>query len=306
MRLNLRTISNGLFLIFLGIVLLLINYGLLGWRFFASFIDYWPVVLIVLGFGLIVNRKIPVSFAFLVLGVVMVTVNLVSPPAENNRLFTAGVTLGETGAETTKLPINYPLEENMSKADVRINGGACILKIASSDNGLVLGDVTSYGGNPKAKFDPKDSVGRLTIDTNRGSQLGRWDNCDLKFTKQIPLDFQVNAGVISGNLDFSQLKVSRFELNSGATDICLRFGANGMKTGAKISSAAAKVVLVIPKEVGLKLKYNGIPLGSVDIENGAAFSQQANTYTTDNFATAASTVDIEINGAATKVKVTGP
>jgi hypothetical protein len=303
MKLNLRTICNGLFLIFLGVVGLLINYGVIGWNFFGAFIDFWPVVLIVLGLGLVFNRKVPASLAFLVLGIVMVVASFYAP-ISNRHSFPLGMNWNQNSGETINLPINYPLEANLTKAKVRINGGGSIINISDAEEGFATGEITSTGGIPRVEYD--QAKGSMTISTNWNSRVGRGDNYDLKFTKQIPLELDINAGAISGRLDFSKLKLSNLEMNSGASDTRLVFGATGMNSKVTISSAASKLELAIPQEVGVKLRYNGLPIGGVDINNGAVFKQNSNTYTTDNFSTASSTLDIEVNGAATKVEIVNP
>ncbi|HZW82230.1 MAG TPA: hypothetical protein VFF14_02255 [Candidatus Deferrimicrobium sp.] len=303
MKLNLRTISNGSFLIFLGVVGLLINYGVIGLGFIGAFIDFWPVVLIVLGLGLVFNRRVPASLAFLVLGIVMVVASFYAPISTRHS-FPLGINWNQNSGETINLPINYPLDKNVTKAKVSINGGGSIINISDTEEGFAKGEITSTGGNPKVEYN--QAKGSMTINANWNNRVSRGDNYDLKFTKEIPLELNINAGAISGKLDFSKLKLSSLEMNSGASDTRLVFGANGMNSKVRISSAASKLELAIPQDVGVKLRYNGLPIGGVDINNGAVFNQNSNTYTTDNFSSAMSTLEIEVSGAATKVEIVKP
>lgn len=79
MKHSLQTVSNGLFLIFLGVVFLLINYGILAWNFWWSIGNFWPVILIVVGLGLVFNRRVPLSLAFLILGILMTVLSFFHP-----------------------------------------------------------------------------------------------------------------------------------------------------------------------------------------------------------------------------------
>lgn len=65
-------VSRGLLLIAIGVVFILINFGILPWSFWSSAVDLWPLILIFLGIGLLFSKKVPFSAVLLVFLLVLV------------------------------------------------------------------------------------------------------------------------------------------------------------------------------------------------------------------------------------------
>lgn len=62
-----RDVFGGLFLIFLGILFLLNNFGILSWDIWRAYLDYWPLVLIALGLRLIFKDSVIIQILVLLL-----------------------------------------------------------------------------------------------------------------------------------------------------------------------------------------------------------------------------------------------
>ncbi|KPU42288.1 hypothetical protein OXPF_40730 [Oxobacter pfennigii] len=52
-----ESIGAGIFLVSLGLLFLLINFGVLDWSIFEAFFDLWPGILIVIGLNIIFNNN---------------------------------------------------------------------------------------------------------------------------------------------------------------------------------------------------------------------------------------------------------
>lgn len=66
-----REVFGGLFLIFLGVIFILNNFGYLGWDIWSVFLEFWPLLLIVGGLRLIFLNNITVQIiAFLLLVII--------------------------------------------------------------------------------------------------------------------------------------------------------------------------------------------------------------------------------------------
>lgn len=70
-------LSRGLLLITLGVIFFLLNYGFLSWRLWAHVIDLWPLILILAGIGLLLNRRIPLSTILLIFLLSMVGYSII-------------------------------------------------------------------------------------------------------------------------------------------------------------------------------------------------------------------------------------
>ncbi|MDQ7095842.1 DUF5668 domain-containing protein [Desulfosporosinus sp. PR] len=104
MRREFDTLSRGLFLITLGLVFILINYGLLSWHFWLRVIDLWPLVLILAGIGLVFNRRIPFSAILLIFLLCMLVYSLAV--GDRPMPWTESPSFERSTIKST--PINYP------------------------------------------------------------------------------------------------------------------------------------------------------------------------------------------------------
>lgn len=77
MRKVFDNVTRGLFLITLGIVFFLLNYGFLSWRIWVHALDLWPLILVLAGIGLLFNRRIPLSMILLIFLLSMVGYSIV-------------------------------------------------------------------------------------------------------------------------------------------------------------------------------------------------------------------------------------
>ena len=66
MRTYFASVSRGLLFVCLGVIFFLINFGVLSWSFWISVVDLWPLILILLGIGLLFNKRLPFSTILLV------------------------------------------------------------------------------------------------------------------------------------------------------------------------------------------------------------------------------------------------
>lgn len=76
MNLDWRSVSRGLLLITLGVVFLLINLGLLPWTFWLDLGYWWPILLVILGLGVLFRGHVPFSFVLLVSLLVVLALSL--------------------------------------------------------------------------------------------------------------------------------------------------------------------------------------------------------------------------------------
>lgn len=299
MKISLRAVSNGLLLIFLGVVFLLLNYGVLNWGFWRSFLDFWPVILIVIGAGLIFNRRIPISLAFLILGLVMLGISLVRPQPPSNFIWP----FGRAEFSQNQRAIDYSIPGGVKTGYLKINALGANINLSDTGSGFAQGEVTTYNGEPSVKFDTVGDTAKLNLDTSLGRRFfnNHGENISLKLTNQIPLDIDISTGATKGTFDFSRLKLAKLTLSTGAADLTMNFGNTGMHSKADISSGASTITIVAPKGVGLRIQNSGV--SSIEFSNQANFIKQGSYYTSNDFSSAASSVDINLSAGASKVNI---
>lgn len=85
-------------------------------------------------------------------------------------------------------------------------------------------------GKPEFAYSISGDTGK--IDFNTGKKVTSSDNkLELILSQQVLYDkVKINAGAIDGSPVFSSIQIEKLEINTGASDIELRFGDTGGKT----------------------------------------------------------------------------
>lgn len=311
MRHVVESVSKGLFFIVLGIVFFLNTYGILPWGFWFNVIDLWPLLLILGGIALLFNKRIPFSTVLLVFLIVLTGYSLL--PGSNPLKYQGFYDKDSSGS----MDLIVPLEDGVKKANVTLNlGGANVnLNTAGpiSDANNLLAGHYNWAANLNSSF--KDAAPKLSrerngdavnIEFNAEKRIGNGED-KLDFTLNPGVDYEkmeVNAGAFKGTMDLSQLRVSNLDINSGASQLELRFGDTGMKTQAEVNAGASKVTLVVPEQVGLKIHVSGFTNGPDFADNGMFLKDKE--WVSSNYDSAKTKVDLSVSVAAGKVNLVRP
>jgi len=307
MRRVFNSISRGLLLITIGIIFFLLNYDILSWFFWVHVVDLWPLILILAGIGLLFSRRIPFSAVLLVFLLSMVAYSLVvgdKPlPGPMNNYFNK--------TTETKL-INVPLPSDVKKARVNLNlGGAKVNVGALDSNELMTGNYqgrkqSNVGGPDKSGLTTQQSGDTLTVDLSSasfGKTSGDNNGSDLELnlSKKVHYNLDMSAGAINGTMDLSQLLVDNLKISTGASDFRLEFGDMGIATHGKIDSGASKITLVIPENVGVTIRLNGVATSTNFM--GSGLLQDNKSWVSPQYADAKTKIDLDISMAAGSVQL---
>lgn len=309
------SISRGLLLITLGVIFFLLNYDILSWGFWVHVADLWPLILILAGIGLLFSRRIPLSAVLLVFLISMVAYSLVvgdKPlPGQMNSLFNGGAT--ETKA------INVPLPADVKKAHVNLNLGGAKVSVAALDSGvsenqLMTGNYQglekdNVSGSKKSGLSTTQSGDTLNVTLSsasfgRNSDTINGSDFELNLSSKVHYDLEMSAGAINGKMDLSRLLVDKLKISTGASDFSMEFGDTGIATQGKIDSGASKLTLVIPENVGVKIRLNGVAT-STNFMGSGLLSDDKN-WVSPKYDEAKTKIDLDISMAAGSVQLERP
>lgn len=314
MRKVFDSISRGLLLITIGVIFFLLNYDILSWGFWFHVADLWPLILILAGIGLLFSRRIPLSAVLLVFLLSMVGYSLVVgdkplPGQKINNFF-------YTGKTETKL-INVPLPPEVKKAHVKLNlGGAKVLVTALDSNqllmsgtyqGLKQGNVGGPGQSGLSTTQLGDTLNVTLLSTSLGRNSdnnNQKNDLELNLSRKVHYDLDMSAGAISGSMDLSRLLVDNLKISTGASDFRLGFGDTGIATHGKIDSGASKLTLVIPENVGVTIRLNGVATSTNFMGSGLLLEDK--NWVSPQYADAKTKIDLEISMAAGSVQLERP
>ena len=314
MRRIFDSVSRGLLLIALGIIFFLLNYGFLSWGLWVHVLDLWPLILILAGIGLLFNRMIPLSMVLLIflLSIVGYSIVVGDKPAPE-RINSFQNSLGQTGS----IDVLLPLEVKKANVDLELGGSQVQVKALLSENNqseprLMTGNykLENWGSRTGKNDDPviiKQSGDTITANLSAataGKGTRNLRDVSLNLSPKVRYDLELEAGAINGNIDLSQLLVDKLKISTGASDFELQFGDTGIATEGKIDSGASKLTLVVPENVGLKIRLNGVATSTDFMGSGLLLEDKS--WVSPNFAQAKSKINLEISTAAGSVRLERP
>lgn len=311
MRTVFTSISRGLLLITIGVIFFLINFDILSWSFWFHVADLWPLILILAGIGLLFSSRIPLSAVLLVFLLSMVGYSMVmgdkSLPGQMNNFF-------DPEATEIKL-IDVPLPPDVKKANVKLNlGGAKVLVGALDSNqlmagtyqGLKQGNDSRPDGSGLSTSQSGDTLNVILSSTSLGRRSGTINTYDVELglSSKVNYDLDMSAGAINGSMDLSRLLVDKLKISTGASNFRLEFGDTGIATQGKIDSGASKLTLVIPENVGVTIRLNGVATSTNFMGSGLLLDDK--NWVSPEYANAKTKIDLEISLAAGSVQLERP
>lgn len=304
MRRVLESISRGLLLIVLGVIFFLNNYGYLPWGFWLNVADLWPLLLILGGIGLFFSRKIPMSTVLVIFLIFLVGYSMIfgtnpfAPFRSSNYYWNDR---NDVRGSSGTVVLDTPLADGVKKADVELRLGGASVQIQGINDAknLALGGY-DWGGSlvtrsPEYNVKQTGENAIITLDAEKRNGSGK-SELNLKLTDQVEYAFDIKVGAINGDLDLSTLKVNKFNLDMGASKLNLQLGDTGVSTEARINGAASDIELVIPEQVGVRIRSSSV-VSKSDFSNAGLVRDGDKGWVSTNYEQAKSKVDLKITMA---------
>lgn len=285
------------FLIGLGIVFLLANYGLLAVNVWEVVLRLWPVLLVAIGLDIVLGRRSPLLS---LVGLVLILAVLAGA------LWLYGVRF-ETGQVLNSEQISQAIG-GATSARVIIEPAAGSLRITamSSPDGLVEGTVSRVG-QERVVSDYSVSGGTATftlrgtggvfLSVPRGNQ-GEW-NWNLALTPAIPVNLKTSLGAGQSLIDLTGLDISALDANLGVGQTMVILPSEGDFEG-NVEGAIGQIVIQVPKGMALRIESN-TGLASINVPND--FVGQNDVFTSPGFTTAPHHVDLQVGQAIGNIDV---
>lgn len=294
---------GGLILIFIGILFLLNNFGLLGWDVWFSFIQFWPIILIAVGLKLIFRNNLIVQIIALML---VFLVPLVYYLGYGNKYLPPLLSESHNYQEH-----NWSLdnEGKVSKASIKMQIGAGKISVLPTDKLISLESATR-GPRPKIKADHNNDEAEIsisqsgnTIPIGIGVNKGA-DKWELGLGRNILWALDISTGAVKGELDLRGISFSRLSIDTGAGDIRVVLGEIMGESEIDIDSGAGNITIVIPGQVGVLAEID-TGIGSKNLPD-RNWQQSGNVYTSDNYNDAQGKVRVNIEAGAGTVSLLMP
>jgi hypothetical protein len=243
-----RRVIWGAIVLVLGILLLAANFGWIDWTFVLSLWRLWPLILVLIGVGLLFRDRNQTLGAVIMLLIVLAGVGIAWLSYNG---------LGWGSVKTTD--IVSPAVTGATSGRAEINIGASRLSIAGGDSASVSGTATSRRA-PEVTFQqPVNGEFRFTVSQEwqnfAGFDTGRRESLDLRLPTGLPWTIAVHSGAADMDIDLSRVWLSAFELSTGASSLKLRVGpVVAPNARVDISGGAASYELWLPRSLNISVR----------------------------------------------------
>ena len=262
---------------------------------YSYIIDFWPIIFIFWGITIIVSQKIIktlfVGFLGLLASLIVFS-------------FFSDVTTNDGDDFFAKNDVyNYSEEYNpdIQRAFLELNTGAGELKLGGNTSDLI--SVKSFA-EYNIKTDYHDTLASIQLDLDKNIKFWKEDfENDLKIALNSNPEWRIelNMGATSSVLDFSEYKLRKIFVNSGASKLKIKIGNKLPKVYVELNIAAAEAIINIDENSGCKL-YGDNFLLSKDLPKGMVKIKK-NEYISNNYENSENKVVVQVNGTVSKLKI---
>jgi len=153
---------------------------------------------------------------------------------------------------------------------VRVGMNAGELKVAGG--GATLLDstfrYTQDLGRPTVRYEVKDRIGRLTVDSPKSSlSIGhRVNDWGLQFGDKTPLELDVHLGAGESTLDLKHLPIRRVDVHMGAGELTLKLGSYNRDVDVNVTGGVGEANIYLPRGQGVIARASG-GLGSIEAKD---------------------------------------
>lgn len=244
-------ITGAVFLLGLGTVFLLGNFGYLSLNPWQVLLAIWPVLLVAIGIDILISRRR--TWWKTLFGLLIIVMILAGA------LWLAGVSL-PGGQRVSGDHVEYGLQ-GATSAEVGIFPAAATLLIdgLSEPEMLLIGTIPSPTDNQAIfqEFSKEGEVAKLRMQSS-GNQFV-WTSArenqliwDLELAQSVPLDLKIDLGAGDGTLDLSKMQLSNLDYKMGIGKVTITLPEQGNFL-AKVDGAIGQVTILIPSGTAVQI-----------------------------------------------------
>jgi hypothetical protein len=285
---NARGLGFGIFLLTAGIVWVLAIAKIVTISTFYSLFVLWPLVLIAIGIGIIFRKNVIIRLlTWIVLVAVIVAYGYFVKPKTPSIFMDLDIGRFDlhydsddessndksTEAGTNNVSYEKPLQTEECK--LNLDMGATKLTVDSHTDKLFdasLGNLVkctkSEGNNGK---NVNINVKSKSMTFKDLEELEKYAGAEsrLHLNKDVLWNIDLDTGIMSSDLDLSDIKVQKLKVETGLSRVKIYLGSYDTKIN--MEADLSKVDLILPDDTGMKIKFDGA-MSSTNI-NGSGWTE---------------------------------
>lgn len=311
-----RNVFWGVLLVAVGGLFILDNMDLINFSF-SALVGLWPLLLVVWGISIL-----PVKAVYKTVGGLLIAVFALAYASSSDKTFwwqdhlinkfdkNVHMNYGNDDDDyddddETYYTFKFDEEEGteITEAKLTMDVAAGKFRIdeattehiidfgAYSNIGPYTSNMVMNGNTAEINIDLEDGVIKNGTNRNKAS---------IKLNPEIVWDLNLNIGAADFKADLRKFKVSKVDIDGGASAIRVRIGDLQKDTFIKIDAGAAAIRVDVPQDAGCKVDSKSF---LVDLELDNFQKNEEGDYVTSNYAESEQKIIINIDAAISKLKV---
>jgi hypothetical protein len=265
----------------------------------------WPVLLILWGVSILPVRGL--FKMILAIGVaalsLLIYANLKPSESPFHRNFHYNYTDEDTtDGEDINQVFSHPIDTEIT-ALLKMTAGAGKFMLNGTTNELIY--INKSGGKIGYDFKVEEMDGNATVSLEQNSDINmqrkRPNNLDIQLNENPIWGLDIEIGAADFNFDLTPFKVSKIDVEGGATSIQFKLGNLYPETEVNIDAAASSINMQIPETAGCSIIGSSI-LSHRDMKGFIQVSK--GHYETENYATASQKIKISVDAAVSSFEIT--
>lgn len=301
-----KNVIWGLVLVAIGTLFILRNLEVISFSWHGIW-RLWPMILVLIGIALLPIRegiKIVLSIITLAAGIIVL---LSFPSYHSGWEFGKGWSDWNKDEERSELydinqQITEPYDTSVTEVYLDFDAAAGNFNINSTTGELF--EFKREGNMGRYNYSVKDLGQRrevfIEMEEQRIHGMNFRNNVDILLNPNPAWELKIDVGAADIDLDLSPFKISKLNIDGGASSVRIRLGSLAEQTEMNINSGASSLKIYIPKEYACEVDMNSV-LSSKDLEG---FNKVGDgTYVTPDFSSSTKNVVIKIEAAVTDLEI---
>lgn len=319
-----KKIFWGVFLIFIGILIILKNTGMVYFSWWSVF-RLWPLLLILWGISVIPVKdyvKVILSLITVGLGLILIVNSTHYSPGfrlfnwphnyhyrwydrdqDNDKDYEYEYYSDEEEYSSKSQTFSEPYDTLVMEAKLNLDAAAGTFTIEDWTNDLVEFNKKGYFGNySMTSQDIGDKrVINISLDKPRIRRVKNSGNVVNIRLNRLPVwnfDFDIGAADVTLNLE--EFKTDHITIDGGACAVDLKLGTLFNETSVNIDAGASSITIRVPEEAGCELLATTV-LSSRNLDDFEKIER--GVYRTDNFESVNQTIRVSIDAAVSSLEI---
>lgn len=297
----------GIFFITLGVFILIDKIYNLNFTWDGVW-KLWPVVLILWGIGLIINKSV-VKMIITGLTAFFLAFALFATFSYGHWVIGKGfyfTTDNYNDNDSSFAQNNYKVgyETKYKKADFTFKAGAgsFIIKDSTEElfNAETQGPQNNYTLNTSDEGDKSKIIFEMkSTKLHLGNNKLR-NRVEMSFNPMLQYDMNFDIGAASVDFDLSPYKLGLINVNTGAASLNLKLGNKSNECHLNLDAGAASIEINVPEEAGCEIESDA-SLSSKDYNGFKKVNE--NLYRTENFSSSGKKIYLHLKSGISSIKV---